>query len=445
MLRFKVLYPLIAIIYVLSTAASAQNDESLPPEDIDRLKERIGSLRTTELIMSMSQRSLIMPGYLTTLKALIAKQAYNFWNSSNGEPYVSHLNVYSALHQANKFLGFDSARMLAYNQVGFHTNTVTSIEFGPDPTSYYSSSSDGRVLKWDMKNPKALPVIIYESEHIVRSLDISDDGRWMMVVFYQTGMALVALEQKFGDEILSMEDPESVQTAVFMPNEQKYLIVTKEGELKTKGFQTKTKQIGKTESFVLSLTVDENDGTIYAGTVDGVLESWGQQSYFGYKLGTPAINCLDISPDGKLLAIGRERGDAILWNIEQKRLERIISGHQSAITDISFSPDNQLLLTTSRDKTARLWDLSDSRKLPIVMDDHDDWVMTGSFDPSGRQVITGSKDEFIRTWPINPQVLADRICSYLDRNMTTEEWNEFIGFDIPYEKTCPELDNLNKD
>lgn len=421
----------------MSTPGYAQNDESLPPEDIDRLKERIGSLRTTELVMSMSQRSLIMPGYLTTLKALIARQAYNFWSTSNGEPYVSHLNVYSALHQANKFLDFDSSRMLAYNQVGFHSNTVTTIEFGADPNAYYSSSSDGRVLKWNLYNPKAIPEVIYESKNIVRSLDISDDGRWMMVVFYQSGVALVSLEQKFGEEILSIEDPESVQTAVFMPNEQKYLIVTKDGALKVKGFHTETQQVGKTESVVLSLTVDENDGTIYAGTVDGILESWDKQTYFGYRLGSPAINCLDISPDGKLLAIGRERGDAVLWNIEQKRLERLISGHQSAITDINFSPDNLFLLTTSRDKTARLWDLSDSRKLPIVMDDHDDWVMTGSFDPSGRQIITGSKDKFIRTWPVEPQVLADRICTFLNREMSMEEWNEFVGADIPYVKTCP--------
>ena len=420
----------------MSTCTLAQNDESLPPEDIERLKARIGTLRTTELVMSMSQRSLVMPAYLTELKALIAKQAYNFWKNSNGEPYVSHLNVYSALHQANKFLDYDSTRMMAYNQVGSHTRKVTSVKFGSDPTTYYSSSADGTVLKWDLNNSRAIPEVVYESENIVKSIDVSADGRWLMVVFYQTGVSLVSLEQKMGNEILSFEDPEPVQTAVFMPREQKYLSVTTAGELKVKGFQTETKQVGKTESTVFALEVDENDGTIYAGTLEGVVEAWDQQSYFGYKLGKIAINCLDISPDGKLLAIGRERGDVILWNIAQKTLERVIDGHQSAITDVNFSPDNRMLLTTSRDKTARLWDLSDSRKLPIIMDDHDDWVLTGCFDPSGRQVITGSRDEYVRTWPVSPQDLAERICTFLTRDMTQEEWNEFVGPDIPYERSC---------
>ena len=330
--------------------------------------------------------------------------------------------------------------MRAYNQVGAHSNKVTSVQFGVDPNSYYSSSADGTVLKWNLENPKALPEVVYESDHIIKSLDISDDGEWMMMVFYQTGMALVALDKNIGNEVLSIEDPEPVQTAVFMPGQQKYLSVARNGALKVKGFQTETKQIGKVEPTAVSMEIDDNAGTIYVGTLEGNIETWDQQTYFGYKLGTPAILCLDISPDGKLLAIGRERGDAILWDIEKKRLERVISGHQSAVTDIEFSPDGSLLLTASRDKTARLWDLSDSRKLPILMDDHNDWVLTGCFDPTGKQIITGSRDGFVRTWQVNPEVLADRICSILNRNMTVEEWVEFVGDSIPYQKTCSQID-----
>ncbi len=428
------------LLLVATLGAVAQNDESLPPESIERLQQRLKELRTTELVMSMSQRSLVMPGYLTELKALIARQAYEFWATSESEPYVSHLNVYSALHEANKYLNYDSVRMLAYNQQLGHEKTVTSIKLGKDQQSYYSASSDGSVLKWSLDNPKAIPEVVFESDEIVRSIDVSADGRWLMVVFYQEGVELVSLEQQLGNDILSVRDPEPVQTAIFMPKEQQYLSVTKSGELLIKGFQTQTREVGKATSQVLSLEVDEADGTIYAGTLDGVLQGWEEQSYFGYDLGSPAINCLDISPDGKLLAIGRDRGDVILWNIFQKKIERLISGHSSTVTDINFSPDSRLLLTTSRDKTARIWDLSDSRKLPVLLDDHEDWVMTGSFDPSGTKVLTGSRDKFIRTWPVQASVLAERACLHLTRNMTIEEWNEFVGVEIAYRRTCPNID-----
>ncbi len=428
---------LISFLCTLTVAIVACGQDQ---QDVDLLRKKINTLRTTELVMSMSQRSLIMPSHLGDLKALIAKQAFNFWSTGDREPYVSHLNVYSALHQANKFLDFDNTTLRAYNQVGAHTERVTSIVFGSDPNHYYSSSTDGTVMKWSLENPKAVPEIIYQSENIIRSLDVSDDGKVLMAVFYQTGIALVSLVNSSVNDLVAIQDPESAQTAVFMPNEQKYLMVSKGGDVKVKGIQSETTMVGKTESTVLSLQVDENEGTIYAGNVKGILESWEDKTYFGYEIGSSAINCLDISPDGKLLAIGRELGDALLWNIEQKRLERLINGHQSAITDIEFSPDNKLLLTTSRDRTARLWDLSDSRKLPLVMDDHEDWVMTGCFDPSGQQIITGSRDEFVRIWPTNPEVLADRICGLVSRNLTKEEWVEFVGADIPYQKTCANLD-----
>ncbi|WP_420318507.1 WD40 repeat domain-containing protein [Ekhidna sp.] len=411
---------------------------------------------TTELVMSMSQRSLVMPGYLPELKALIARQAYEFWKEGNVEPYVSHLNVYQALYEANKFLGYDSVRDMAYNQVGMHSNTVTSVVFGDDPNFYYSSSTDGKVLKWDLTSPRGIPETVYESEKIIQSIEMSNDGKVLMAIFYQEGLALVPIERNQQEDIQVLEDPTPIQTATFIPGERKYLSVTKSGELLMKGFDAKSEQVGKTALKINQLKVDEQDGTIYAGTEQGVLEAWEkpyevkespiedimenwrQQSYFGYKLGSFSINCLDISPNGNTLAIGRDRGDIVLWDIPAKRLIRIISGHQSTVTDIQFNPKGNLLLTTSRDGTARIWDLTDSRKLPIILDDHDDWVFTGSFNPNGTQVITGGGDEYIRTWPVDPAYLAFRICAMINRRLTQEEWNEFIGKDITYQASCNE-------
>ncbi|WP_370086386.1 WD40 repeat domain-containing protein [Ekhidna sp.] len=410
---------------------------------------------TTELVMSMSQRSLVMPGYLTELKALIARQAYDFWKDGNVDPYVSHLNVYQALYEANKYLGYDSARNMTFNQVGVHSNAVTSVVYSADPYSYYSSSTDGKILKWDILNPTSIPETVYESKKIIQSIEMSNDGKVLMAIFYKEGLALIPTSKNSQEDIQVLEDPTPVQTATFLPGERKYLTVTKSGDLILKGFDAKSEQVGKTALKINELKVDEKDGTIYAGSDEGVLEAWEkpyevkespiddimenwrQQSYFGYKLGSFSINCLDISPDGNTLAIGRDRGDIVLWDIPNKNLIRIISGHQSTVTDIQFSPDGGLLLTTSRDGTARIWDLTDSRKLPIILDDHDDWVLTGSFDPTGTHVITGGGDEYVRRWPVDPAYLAFRICTLINRNLTKEEWNEFVGIDIPYAVTCP--------
>ncbi|MDW3193059.1 MAG: hypothetical protein R8G66_11875 [Cytophagales bacterium] len=96
-------------------------------------------------------------------------------------------------------------------------------------------------------------------------------------------------------------------------------------------------------------------------------------------------------------------------------------------------------MTTSRDKTARIWDLNDFRKLPILLDDHEDWVMTGCFDPTSSLVLTGSRDKYIRTWTVDPKGMAERLCEHLSGNMTAAEWKEFVGEELPYEASCPNV------
>jgi hypothetical protein len=37
---------------------------------------------------------------------------------------------------------------------------------------------------------------------------------------------------------------------------------------------------------------------------------------------------------------------------------------------------------------------------------------------------------------MSPEVMALRLCSLVSRNMTREEWENFVGSDLPYERTC---------
>ena len=45
----------------------------------------------------------------------------------------------------------------------------------------------------------------------------------------------------------------------------------------------------------------------------------------------------------------------------------------------------------------------------------------------------------IRIWNVSTKNLADRVCDTVGRNLSRAEWNEFIGADIDYVPTCPNL------
>lgn len=428
---YKLHFYAIVLILIWSQLGVAQAIDSLK-DKIASQQALIESLRYTELVQSMSQRSLLMPSYQSELKALVAKQAYDFWKDSD-ETYVSHLNMYLALYYANKYLDDE----VSFNQVIGHSESVVSIQFGNDPNIFYSAGSDGKVLRWNLSRLDELPTVVYQGPHLIRSIDLSHDGKWILVVTRDKGVALVALEDLLSESGGVAFDPEPVQSAVFFPNALKYLTVNDQGELKIKGYAVDIPSPGTVQSRVNALAIKPDNEDIYAGLQqgdvfifgkDGVDQIEGKDHY--------AINALDISADQKLLIIGRELGDALIWDIEKKKVIRTISGHQSAVTDVDFHPHENTVLTASRDGTVKIWDIHDPKKLPQVLDDHLSWVLTASFDPSGNKVISGSSDNFIRVWPIDPAVLAQRICEMIDRNLTIEEWVEYVGPTIPYTKTC---------
>lgn len=429
---------LLLITSAFTSSGQSVDTLSLLKSRVAEMEQRIQTMRSTELVQSMSQRSMLTPSYFYELKALVARQAYNFWKERSNETYVSHLNVYSALYYANKYLGYDSLMQRSYNQGLGHNASVISIRFGKKPNEFYSAGSDGKVLRWDLTNLRKVPEVIYQGDHLIKSIELSYNDEWIMIVTKDRGLIMVrnvSSLSETGPEVFT--DPEPVQTAIFLPGQLKYLTVNRSGKVQIKGSRSDL-AVGTSDKKVLSLAVNPADASIYAGTEQGAVEIWSDslEANLHFKEAF-AINSIAISADYKMMALGREKGDAILWDLEKKELVRIISGHQSAITDVDFSPDNRLLLTASRDATVRLWDLDDSKKLPIVLDDHNDWVMSAAFDPTGERLISGSKDNYIRVWPVDHKVLADRICTLVSRNLDQNEWREFVGRDIPYQDTCP--------
>ncbi len=408
---------------------------------ISQLQEKVETLHYTELVQSMSQRSLLIPGYFQDLKALVAVQAYNFWEQNTHEKFVSHKNVYSALHYGNKYLTLDSATNLGYNQIKGHDAQVVSIEFGKGNV-FYSAGSDGRILRWNLDNLDQPPTLVYEGIELYRSIEVSHDGEWLLACTRDYGIMLIDLKTvgALSDEVNKTGitfDEEPAQAAMFVPGELKYIVITKTGDVKMKGYKI-NETTAHTDEIVRVMAMDPKKKDVYAGTNRGVVQIWDEDFKDRY-LEMPelyAVNALAISSDERYLAIGREKGDAVIWDMQEQKYVRTISGHQSAITDLDFSPDDQLLLSASRDKTVRIWDLHNPKKLPLVLDDHDGWVLTACFDESGKQVLSGSMDHLIRTWEVDPAVLAGKICSNLRRNMTPEEWEDYVGPGIAYQESC---------
>ena len=81
----------------------------------------------------------------------------------------------------------------------------------------------------------------------------------------------------------------------------------------------------------------------------------------------------------------------------------VFRGHEGDVLSAVFSPDGNRILTTSRDKTARIWDLNGNEL--AILRGHKGIVWSASFSPDGSRILTASWDMTVRMWLANTEDL----------------------------------------
>ncbi|KAI8332284.1 WD40-repeat-containing domain protein [Chlamydoabsidia padenii] len=136
----------------------------------------------------------------------------------------------------------------------------------------------------------------------------------------------------------------------------------------------------------------------------------------------PSIWAMKFSKDGKFLAAGGQECILRVWEILSAGHQHISGGnmdtikvfhqtpiqeyrgHKADILDISWSKNN-FLLSSSMDKTVRLWHVSNSQCLCVFA--HLDFVTGIKFHPQDdRFFLSGSLDSKIRLWSITDKKVA---------------------------------------
>lgn len=87
--------------------------------------------------------------------------------------------------------------------------------------------------------------------------------------------------------------------------------------------------------------------------------------------------------------------------VQSQNLETVIQqGHELAVVTVAVSTDSNFVITGSRDKSAKLWDINTGREVRNFLG-HDATVTSAVFTPDGRQLITASNDMTVRLWQVN--------------------------------------------
>jgi len=103
------------------------------------------------------------------------------------------------------------------------------------------------------------------------------------------------------------------------------------------------------------------------------------------------------SPDGKRIVTTSRDRTVRVWDARTGIELAVLSGHDDLVNSAVFSPDGNRIVSASEDKTARIWDAHTGAQL-IVLAGHRDRVYSAAFSPDGRLIVSASEDRTARIW-----------------------------------------------
>ncbi|XP_065106993.1 WD repeat and SOCS box-containing protein 2 isoform X1 [Paramisgurnus dabryanus] len=90
-----------------------------------------------------------------------------------------------------------------------------------------------------------------------------------------------------------------------------------------------------------------------------------------------------------LLATGLNNGQIQVWVVSSGSLLYTLTGHQALVRDLVFAPNGSLtLVSASRDKTLRIWDLAKKGGNPHVLKGPNHWVFRCSISPDSSMIAS---------------------------------------------------------
>lgn len=378
------------------------------------------------------------------LKALLAFQAYLFNKRFEGPHNDEH--IYTGLYQALKLsLGN------TYNVYIGHQDAVRSVKFVPGTQDFISAGSDGKILKWEISDTLKRSLTISEGRGHIETIEISPDGKWLLCAENQAGMLLFDNEKLSQPPVVLSGLNNSIHSVAISPDSKSFFSTGSSNVIEYWNLSGGTNmRFADHQDRINSLSLSPDGVLLAGGTRDGKLIVWRTKgetvSSEVYSDPLNSIQCVAYAPDYRYLASGNIKGEILIFRADNFKLIKVISGHSARITELSFSPDGKILASSSYDGTILCWNMEDLTSPPVVLNDHDGFAFTVAFSSDGKHFVSGSAEgNRLILRPAYSNSLAEQICKQVKRNLTPEEWNTYVGSDIPHEETCPNSDRLLMD
>jgi WD40 repeat protein len=375
------------------------------------------------------------------IMAKMARQAFIIHKNYKGDEFSA--DQYSGLYHAIKAIEDEN-----FNVLKGHRDGIRDLIFiaGENNIRLFTASSDRQSLSTYIPAKSKDLSSIHTSDYIYRCMSLHPNGKGLiagthegLVLFYQSPTSAESSEASpFPGEIIEIESFDNQKFITLQAGLENPLLLWngQKVELNIKPFKK-----GKLHDFSIS-----NKNKWLGCATDG-----GDVFYLDYKKQWEKVKIDSMtnkfwvstfSPNEKFFLAGDNEGNMFYWNIENPekpiRVE-LPKQHTARITEMKFSSDGKWFASASLDGTVRLWNWTNLRNSPIVLDDYGYWVTSIGFSPDNQWLVTGCSNGIVKWFPTDVNFLFNRLNEKASEIMTLEEWQSQVSETVPYDKTFKEL------
>lgn len=180
-----------------------------------------------------------------------------------------------------------------------------------------------------------------------------------------------------------------------------------------------------------------NGDLLVASTADGKIRRLSKRRAM--------VTALTYSPDGKILASSAENSVLVTEPGTDRVLARLLDRHPSAVNALAFSSSGQTLAAGCVDGTILLFDVPTRQPLG-ALPAHSGTVFALAFHSTASLLLSGGADKRALMFNLDFEACRAEARRIAGRNLSLDEWNQYMGSSAPYERTFPELpvgDGLN--
>ncbi len=364
------------------------------------------------------------------LRGLLAYLGFQFNEENQG--YDSNNDIYNGLFYAVKAMDNDH-----YNAFKSNTSDVRSLQFVKDKYLYTTGIS-GQISAWEVEsmNTNSSTVIFDRPDVFIKKIFVDQENQLLVALTDGEDFYTIAVGEQMRT-IKKYTIPYAFTFDVeFIKNTKDFLISASDSTI-YKFSSGKITPLLKVKSRIYDMEFLDAE-VLVTGSSSGQLQLWNaSNSRFIKNINAKNNRYIhSLAVGNNMIAAGDNGGIVTLYPIsESLALEDpvVLRGSDGEImTDLTFNPEQNQIIASSTKGTIRLWNLNDVDEFPMIINEPGSWVNAIAL-LNESYIFAGCKDQVFRLYPIKSEILAATLRDMMNRDISEEEWDRYIGNDIEFD------------